>query len=232
MNRSKLARSFTERSEKYGSNYRVVAVVKCRECGVEDVIGIKAAAALMPPVAIAKKFNQRGWDIGSNEHWDTCPKCIAKKKQEKPALKIVAKTEHTEQVDTMIKAEPPRTMGREDRRIVFEKLNGVYLDEKRGYDTGWSDHRVAVDLGVPRAWVEQVREEMFGPVNTNLDIQEFLKAARDLQEIKTQISSLIALRDQLENIKTAIGGVNLVSVLDRIAKLEKTAAEVRKHIPG
>jgi len=229
MMRSKLARSFTERSEKHGNNYRVVAAVTCRECGVEDVIGIKAAAALMPPVAIAKKFAQRGWDIGQNEHWDTCPKCIAKKK-EKPSLKIVPKIEQA--VDNMIKADPPRTMSREDRRIVFEKLNGVYLDEKRGYDTGWSDHKVALDLGIPRAWVEQVREEMFGPINSNPDIEAFLKAARELQEIKTQIASLTALRDQLENIRTAIGGVNLASVLDRVTKLEKTAAEVRKHIPG
>ena len=226
--RSKLARNFTERTEKYGSNWRTVATIKCRLCGTEDAIGIKGASALMPPVAIAKKFSQRGWDVGQNEHWDTCAACL--REQEKPKLKIVPKIE--EKVAPMLKPEPPRTMGREDRRIIFDKLNGVYLDEKRGYDTGWSDHKVSVDLGIPRAWVEQVREEMFGPINSNPDIEAFLKAARELQEIKTQIASLTALRDQLENIRTAIGGVNLASVLDRVAKLEKTAAEVRKHIPG
>jgi hypothetical protein len=123
-------------------------------------------------------------------------------------------------------------MGREDRRIIFDKLNGVYLDERRGYDTGWSDHKVSTDLGVPRAWVEQVREEMFGPVNSNPDIEAFVKAVRELQEIKDQLAKMAAFRDQIEAIKVAIGGVNLASVLDRVAKLEKVATEVRKHIPG
>jgi hypothetical protein len=222
MMRSRLARSFTERSEKHGSNYRIVAAVTCRGCGIEDVIGIKAAAALMPPVAIAKKFAQRGWDIGQNEHWDTCPKCIAKKK-EKPTLKIVPKIEQA--VNHMMKAEPPRTMSREDRRIVFEKLNGVYLDEKRGYDTGWSDHKVAIDLGVPRAWVEQVREEMFGPVNSNPEIQEFLEGVKALKAIRDQVT-------RIDTISAEIKALNPASLAERIAKLEKLEALVRKSIPG
>jgi hypothetical protein len=226
--RSKLARKFTERTEKHGTNWRVVAAIKCRLCGVEDVMGIKGPHTLLPTVAIAKKFAQRGWEIGQNEHWDTCPECL--KKQEKPKLKIVPKVE--EKVPDMLKPEPPRAMGREDRRIIFDKLNGVYLDERRGYDAGWSDHKVSTDLGVPRAWVEQVREEMFGPVNSNPDIEAFVKAVRELQEVKDQLSKMAAFRDQIEGIKNAIGGVNLASVLDRVTKLEKVATEVRKHIPG
>jgi hypothetical protein len=226
--KSRLARNFTERTEKHGTNWRIVATVKCRLCSAEDVMGIRGPHTLLPSVAIAKKFAQRGWDIGQNEHWDTCPACL--KKQEKPKLKIVPKTE--EKIADMLKPEPPRTMGREDRRIIFDKLNGVYLDERRGYDTGWSDHKVSTDLGVPRAWVEQVREEMFGPVNSNPDIEAFVKAVRELQEIKDQLAKMAAFRDQIEAIKVAIGGVNLASVLDRVAKLEKVATEVRKHIPG
>ena len=228
--KSKLARSFVERTEKYGSMYRMIAAIKCRECGVEDTMGIKGGAALMAAAAISKKFAQRGWSIGSNQHWDICPVCIAKKKQEKPALKIVAKNE--QKAEFVVKPEPPRTMGREDRRIIFEKLNGVYLDEKRGYEAGWSDNKIAIDLGIPRAWVEQVRDEMFGPLNSNPEISDFLKAIKELQDFKTQISSLLTLRDQLENIKVAINGVNLASILDRINKMEKMATEVRKHIPG
>ena len=228
--RSKLARSFVERTDKYGSTYRMVAVVKCRECGVEDTMGIKGGVALISAPGISKKFSQRGWSIGSNSQWDICPSCIAKKKQEKPTLKIVPKVE--EKADLTMKPELPRTMGREDRRIVFEKLNGVYLDERRGYEVGWSDHKVALDLGIPRAWVEQVREEMFGPINTNPEIGDFLKAVKELNDLKSQVASLSTLRDQLENIKTAISGVNLVSILDRVNKMEKMAIEVRKHIPG
>lgn len=226
--KSKLARSFIERTEKYGNMYRMIAAVKCRECEKEDTMGIKGGARLLAAAAIEKKFAQRGWEIGSNQHWDICPECIAKKKQEKPALKIVPKPE--EKISLVVKAEPPRTMGREDRRIVFEKLNGVYLDEKRGYDSGWSDHKVSVDLGVPRVWVEQVREEMFGPAS-NPEMEQFVKAAAELQDIKAQLASAMTLREQLENIKTSIGGINLVSLLDRVNRLDKLAAEVKKLLP-
>ena len=226
--KSKLARSFVERTEKYGNVYRMIAAIKCRECGTEDTMGIKSGSALLPAVAISKKFAQRGWTVGSNEHWDICPSCVAKKKQEKPALKVVSRTE--EKNETVVKPTPPRVMGREDRRIVFEKLNDVYLDERRGYDSGWSDHKVSIDLGVPRAWVEQVREEMFGPAS-NPEMTDFLKAAAELQDIKAQIASMATLRDQLENIKTAIGGINLASLLDRVNRLDKLAAEVKKLLP-
>ena len=138
-------------------------------------------------------------------------------------MKIVPKIEQA--VNHMMKAEPPRTMSREDRRIVFEKLNGVYLDEKRGYDTGWSDHKVAIDLGVPRAWVEQVREEMFGPVNSNPEIQEFLEGVKALKAIRDQVT-------RIDTISAEIKALNPASLTERIAKLEKLEALVRKSIPG
>ena len=69
-----------------------------------------------------------------------------------------------------MKADAPRTMSRDDRRIIFGKLETCWSDEKKTYDQGWTDERVAKDLGVPRAWVSTVRDENFGPVaNVDLD---------------------------------------------------------------
>jgi hypothetical protein len=194
-------------------------------------------ASLLPPAAIEKKFTQKGWAVGSNENWDTCPNCV-NKFSAKPALTIVPKEEPTpvEEV-TPMKPEPklvvaePRAMQRDDRRIIFEKLNGVYLDEKRGYDPEWSDHRVATDLGVPRIWVEQVREEMFGPVATNPNIEAFTKGLKELSAYKDQLSEVENVRKQLDQLRTLIGGINIASMLDRINKLEKLSTEVKKHIP-
>lgn len=75
---------------------------------------------------------------------------------------------------------PPREMSRDDRRVIFAKLDEVYLDEKRGYDSGWSDHKVASDLGVPRKWVEIIRAENFGAIGTNEDMADFLSKAEIL----------------------------------------------------
>jgi hypothetical protein len=79
-----------------------------------------------------------------------------------------------------VAVEPPREMSRDDRRVIFAKLDEVYIDENKGYDNGWSDHRVAVDLGVPRAWVASVREEMFGPDKSNAEARELVQEAREL----------------------------------------------------
>lgn len=63
----------------------------------------------------------------------------------------------------LVKAEPPLEIGADDRRLIFGKLNEVYIDQDRGYSNGWSDERVATDMGVARAWVAKVRDEFFGP---------------------------------------------------------------------
>lgn len=230
MKRHPRGRTFEEITEKHGAHWRRVAVIRCRHCGAHENLNLKMGVSLLPPAAIEKKFTQKGWVVGSNENWDTCPDCVSK--FSKPALKIVPKEEVTP-----MKPEPklvvaePRAMQRDDRRIIFEKLNGVYLDEKRGYDPEWSDHRVATDLGVPRVWVEQVREEMFGPIATNPAIEDFMKGVQELRAYSDRIKAVEEVRKQVEEIRTMIGGLNLASMLDRLNKLEKLSVEVKKHIP-
>ena len=106
----------------------------------------------------------------------------------------------------------PRQMSREDRRIIFEKLNEVYVDEKSGYSSPWTDEKVSVDLGVPRAWVSNVREEMFGPVGSNSDIDGALKAAglliAEIQKHREAGEKLAgaatAMQRQLDQISKAV----------------------------
>ena len=236
MKKSPRGRGFKEASENIGGQWKRVAVIACRDCGKSENLGIKTAYGLLPPTAIEKKFSQKGWEIGSNDHWDVCPDCVAKR-DAKPVLKIVPKVteppaEEVAEVkpELVVAADKPRVMQRDDRRIIFEKLNGVYLDDKRGYDADWSDHKVATDLGVPRVWVEQVREELFGPVNTNVDIEEFMKGLAELALYKKQIEEFTKLKPQIEQLRALTQSVNLPSILERITKLEKLETIVKKHI--
>ncbi len=64
-----------------------------------------------------------------------------------------------------LQAELPPQMGRDDRRIIMEKLDDVYGDN--AYGGSWTDTTVARDLNVPRAWVSEVREAFFGPEGSN-----------------------------------------------------------------
>ena len=211
------ARDFIEVSEKYGDHWRRVAIIRCRECGSSESLKISQRSTLLPPAAITKKFRQHGWDVGANEHWDTCPECVAKHKINPTTKEDVEMTTVTPIKTPTPSEAPPRVMQREDKRIIFQKLNEVYLDEKRGYDNGWSDLRVSQDLGIPRAWVAQVRDENFGPAGTNPDIEEFKKGLAELQELKSIIKKF--------------SEQDIPAVLMRIAALEKLANEVRKHVP-
>lgn len=214
------ARSFVETTERYGSQWRTVARVSCRKCGVSESIGLASVGGLLPPNIIAKKLEQKGWTIGANSQWDICPACTLKEK-EKPVLKVVDKPV----------VETPRTMGRDDRRIIFEKLNEVYLDEKTGYASGWSDHKVASDLACPRKWVEMVREEMFGSIGTNAEMSEFLSQADGLlAEARKALTDAKTAREAVEKILADPSFLTLAGISDRLGKVERLAGEVRKLV--
>ena len=59
--------------------------------------------------------------------------------------------------------EAPKRPTRDEKRIIFQTIDGVYVGEKTGYSEGWNDKRIASDLGVPVIWVSTIREENFGP---------------------------------------------------------------------
>ncbi|WP_181409841.1 hypothetical protein [Martelella alba] len=91
----------------------------------------------------------------------------------------MAKKAATATVSTpMVKADPPPVMKRDDRRIIAAKLDDVYSTD--AYVEPWTDAAVAKDLGVPRAWVSEVREAFFGPEGGNplvVKIREGMEAS-------------------------------------------------------
>jgi hypothetical protein len=79
-----------------------------------------------------------------------------------------------------VMADKPRELGREDRRIINDKLDEVYGRE--AYKAPWTDAAVAKDLGVPRDWVVQVREQFFGPAGSNPLYDQFLGETEHLEK--------------------------------------------------
>ena len=220
---------FEEMSVPYGDSHRPVAQAVCRNCGVTQNVSLRAKSGLMPPGMVSKKFVERGWTVGSNKEWHICPDCSNAKTPVKiPILTVVKKeNESMEAKEAVVK-----TMTREEKRIIYAKLNDVYADEKRGYESGWSDHKVATDLGVPRVWVEQVRDEMFGPVATNPEIEQFLKLEAEINLLRNEVSTLSALKGQLINVEAGLKRIDTARLMDRLNSIDKLSAEVKKHIPG
>lgn len=151
---------------------------------------------------IARKLEQKGWRIGKSATARRCPKCFSAAKfaaiRRSGEKTVVNKIEQSLQVVQ----ENAKVMTREDRRIIFEKLNDVYIDGKIGYGRGWTDEKVANDLGVPRAWAKLLREENFGDEVGNEDIREQAAEAQaalaEIRKLEPDMRRLLALADKVE----------------------------------
>lgn len=196
-------------------------IATCGHCGVSGTAPVNSfrigASTEQEYRFVAKKFEERGWKVGGAPSGNRCPGCFnaiknaaVRKKQEKENMENTV-------VKLPSKAEAPATMGRDDRRIIFEKLNEVYADEKSGYLEGWTDAKVAGDLGVPRDWVRQVRDEMFGPEGN--------------EEIKKAVCECVALIDQVNKFLAGGELMKQFSMLStRAEKMEKTLIDIQKSL--
>lgn len=199
------------------------AVVTCR-CGVVRTVPInrfKGHARTddeLEQQFVRNKLTSEGWLIGKKETQHRCPGCYSAIK----ASQARKNNEESKIVTLPVKpAEPeaPRTMSRDDRRIVFEKLNEVYVDEKTGYGPGWTDAKVATDLGVPRAWVKQLRDEMFGPEGSN-------------EEIRATITEAQTLLNDIRVVGNTISeaAAPLKALLDKADQIDKRVRQIQQDL--
>lgn len=108
----------------------------------------------------------------------------------------------------------PREMTRADKRIIFNKLEEVYADETAGYTSGWSDQRVATDLGVPLDWVRALRDENFGPEGHSPEAKAIFDETRKLlDQARGERDALLAKANEL----VALAG-KLLGELDRMER--------------
>ncbi|MCB0654451.1 MAG: hypothetical protein KDC85_24440 [Saprospiraceae bacterium] len=181
------------RSDKY---------IKCATCDTKEFVN-SSGRSLLPDEVVQQKLQRRGWLVGKTWKHDKCPSCVAIEAKAKETMK----TKETTNV-TQFPSRPaePRKITRDDRRLIFDKLNEVY---DNGYTAGWTDKKLAEDLGVPAAWVEEVRAEFFGDANTNEEITDFLArydaavaeagALRDkVVEVSNKLDELLKLGRQIK----------------------------------
>ena len=185
------------------SGYRI----RCSSCSAEEKVIASGWTGSLPETVIAKKFTQKGWFVGKSDKLDQCPDCIQRKKVR---LTVVAEAKPA--------AEKPREMSREDKRLIWGKIDGVYLDEKRGYEDGWSDLRVATDLGVPLAWVRTIRDTDFGPEGMSAEARTNLAALAEYREkLEKLCAEQVRISKEITDLKAAS------TRLDRVAaEMERT----------
>lgn len=211
---------------------RRVHRIICSECKASHDVSANTYGGSRNIEDLLRVFARGGWEVGKSSSADLCPSCSAEKRKAKRTRPDAPK--HTAEVIQMSSVtkpaapepEPPVEMGRDDRRIIFAKLDEVYLSAEVGYSAGWTDKRIAADLGVPRGWVEAVRDEMFGPARDNEDIRA-LRA--DFGAMQAEIAPLAQRVDTLlAQAKTA--SVELIELRNRCERLAKRIAEIEAHV--
>lgn len=209
-------------------------VIACGACGAKGYTGRKGGrgGGALPPQAIASFFAAQGWRIGQTARKDRCPACHHPRKISKGAPEVAADP----RIDTIVppqpgaSARPPRVLEREDRRLIFAKLEEVYVDENTGYTAGWNDDAVARDMNVPRAWVEEIREQNFGPqkASQSAEVQAIDDAIRAVEaQLADAAPTLTGLGRAMEGVRE--DQKRLDGVFGQAAKaIEKIKADLAK----
>lgn len=206
----------------------------------------------------SRRFTNAGWFVGGMPSQHRCPRCIDKRKNERPFAKLDELKNGTAmtpadptatnatalptlfvgedaQADSPVlkitviepapapaaneNAAPERVMTRDESRLIYDRLNDVYVSESAGYKEGWSDKRVAQDMGVPAAWVAKVRDQWFGP-NRDLGQVALIEAANKI------VAAATALIDEIRTMheRGAAMHAELQKVGAQLAALEREIA--------
>jgi hypothetical protein len=124
-----------------------------------------------------------------------------------------------------------REFTREDRRIIWAKLEDVYDCESTGYEPGWTDARVARDLNVSRDWVVKIREENFGLLADNPEMRAVITEAHqlfdDVKAIRTDVQRVVAtMTTLLDEAKKYQADIQRIA--QRVQPMEKRIADLLK----
>lgn len=201
-----------------GGGLRPFACVTCHACaGVKEVLLNGPAKR---PDRLAERFQDEGWEFDAfNASRITCPDCIARRaaarrgESGRPEASPVASLKGNV-VTLHLKSEagialPPNKteLTVEERGRVRDVLIGTF-DEKAGqYSEGWSDRRVAEEVGgVPSKLVADLREIAFGPLRSIVELEPV--AAR-LNEMDARLEAVareaVALKDEAAKLRALLG---------------------------
>lgn len=196
---SKTARRFPREPIQMGDRRVPAAKIECHKC---QSVAYHTDSGLNDDVY----FKKKGWVVGNGPAADICGPCAARKT--KPDLKVVP-------VEAV--KEKPREMTRDERLIIMDKIRDVHDGDR--YGSGWSDKKVADDLGVPRAWVEDIRENVLQFAGGHsADMEEYLAM---IAPVKAELANMInSTRVQLQRLEE-MASKELASITALGRKVEK-----------
>lgn len=189
--------------EFHGPNRERVQVIRCTEKKCSRVMRTKAKGKLKPADVIMNMARRKGWKIDVNKKTAVCPN-HAKEDKPKMRLEDLKQLKGNEEIagvpvdnkdDKVVQPqivgqngkseEKPRELTQVFRRKIFREIDGSY--ENNRYVTGVTDKTIADELNVPRKWVEDIREEMFGPAGPNPEVVAISEQLVELARAATKL---------------------------------------------
>lgn len=152
------------------------------------------------PVLFAKQLRQKGWEVDSKCTWALCPKCVG-------AKKLTAKTS-------------PAAL--KSQAKMFAMLSEYFDAETGQYADGWSDARIARDVGMAESYVAEAREAAHGPLREHPAIEQ---AKADLAALRGKTDrDIVEMRQMLDQMSQDFGR----AVAEVQQRIEKASFIVRK----
>lgn len=127
------------------------------------------------------------------------------------------KTQENEPVNQPEK--PVTTPTREQRRAIYMKLDEVYDTLRGRYVDDWTDHKVSQALDMPRKWIADVRDDVFGPSGENDAMDDMVKELHQYrEELKADGQACLEAAAKAEQ------------TMKKVTELESRMADLRKAV--
>lgn len=190
-------------------------VIECK-CGATEQTPVRSNADNDKiSVEITRRFTKLGWTKIASTGRGLCPDCS---KSHKPtgdnAMAPLPKTANIPQLSVVETASPMRSPAAVAKMTDLYLSLGEYYDPQlKEYKKGYSDARIAKELGMAEEFVRQRREMDFGPLVPKVD----------------HIAKIADAFAALEKLKMT-GTVTLAEVSGRIAHMEPAFAYLKQVI--
>lgn len=145
-------------------------------------------------------FRKKGWEVGKSSTFDVCPMCVKARGQKGTVVKM------EDHVKKNGEAAPSPEMSKEDGRIISRLIEDRWDEAGGCYKPGWSDAKLAEEVGRPVEWIRQRRELDFGGTGEDPGIVDFLKAQVALS---TDLAGLRSEMDQLAGSVSELASAHL-----------------------
>ncbi len=189
--------------------------IKCGHCNNEEAMSSNTTKGRgddseQVQRMITSKFEKHGWKVGKTPAQNRCPSCFT-------AIKLASvrkskeRNMENEKVVPLNATPSQRAMTRDERYLIFTKIDENYDRNKGSYTNDWTDEKVAKDFNVPRIWVSTIRDENFGP-DTNEQVTLIIAEATELHEkikaaspkLEAAIKEMAALSERADKMINAI----------------------------